>query len=61
MLKARALYNNLFCKDWKVTVRINQFGTPQSAPHLKTRNHLCIFQDRLDYKIGRNLPQKFNA
>ena len=52
--KARALYDNTFCKVWKVTEGIIKFGAPKSAPHLKTSNHLCIFQGRLDYETVRN-------
>lgn len=44
-----ALYRSIFYKGYKIAAEVNKFGTPISTPHLKTSNHLCIFQDKLKY------------
>ena len=56
-IKLGFIYHSKLCKGWKVTVEINRFGTPKSAPHLKASNHLYVFQDRLGYETEKLIPE----
>lgn len=44
-----ALYKSIFYRGYKVAAGVNKFGTPIPTSHLRTKNHLCSFQDRPKY------------